>query len=158
MKLIPVCDAEYEVFHKLLNAYYRDGEDEQTPQAQLDAFICHLYDLCVSGGISGCIAMDHGPVGFVLWMIDSKESPFSQKPGYGTILEIGVFPDSRNVGLGRKLAEYAESKMQAQAYYVCAYGPAETFWKKCGYTDSGELAENGLKLMIKGELSGRETS
>ena len=155
MSLAAVNETDYAVFHKLLTAYYREGEDAETPQEQLNGFVQYLFDLCLAGKISGCIAYDPAPVGFVLWNIDSADGLFSNKPGYGTILEIGVSRSARNHGLGKLLVDHAESGMSVPNYYVCAYGPAERFWEKCGYVDSGELAENGLKLMVKGECDGR---
>ena len=88
-------------------------------------------------------------MGFALWQLDTPDSPFSQKPGWGTILEIGLTPKFRGRGYGSALVCHAENAVQAPNRYVCAYGPAEGFWKKCGYRDSGELATNGLKLFIK---------
>ena len=51
--------------------------------------------------------------------------------------------------MGRILAKYAEEAMDCEKYYVCAYGPAESFWKKCSYRDTGEIASNGLKIFEK---------
>ena len=149
MQYIPIGAKDFPVFHRLLSAYYREGEDADTPQEQLDGFIRYLFDLCVSGRIRGIIVYDPEPAGFVLWNIDSRDGVFSNKPGYGTILEIGVKESVRGSAVGRRLVSYAESQMGTRRYYVCAYGPAEHFWKKCGYFDSGELAQNGLKLMVK---------
>lgn len=149
MILYPITTERYLDFYRLLNEYYRDGEDADTPQEQLERFIGYLFERCIAGEIFGCIAVEESPIGFALWNVDSAESPFSNKPGYGTILEIGVSADCRGRGMGVQLVRYAESAMDVSQYYVCAYGPAEQFWKKCGYADSGELAENGLKLMTK---------
>ena len=148
MEYCPITD--YETFHSLLEPYYRDGEDADTSQEELDAFIDYLYRLVKDGTISGCVALQEKTVGICLWWIDVPELPFSNKPGWGTILEIGLLPEYRGKGLGRELADYAISQMDVSCFYVCAYGPAESFWEKCGYTDSGRLATNGLKLLIKG--------
>lgn len=155
MNYIDVRNADYEMFHDLLNEYYRDGEDAQTPQTEIDAFIQHLYELCRDGRIFGCVAYDKDPVGFVLWNVDSDGGAFSQKPGFGTILEIGICQDNRQRGIGQLLVNFAESQMGVDRFYVCAYGPAERFWAKCGYFFAGETAENGLKIMVKGDACGR---
>lgn len=149
MKILPITQNQYDVFHSLLTNYYRDGEDAQTPQEELDPFIELLFDLCQKNTISGCIAYEKAAIGFVLWGMDTADFPFSNKPGCGTILEIGVIPSMRGTGLGRQLAEYAENAMACEKYYVCAYGPAEKFWQKCHYRETGEIAENGLKLLVK---------
>ncbi len=149
MIFLPITQDRYDLFHSLLTEYYLEGEDAQTPQEELDAFIELLFDLCQKNTISGRIAFAGSAVGFVLWGIDTVDFPFSNKPGYGTILEIGVIPSMRGDGLGRQLAQYAEEAMACEKYYVCAYGPAERFWEKCHYRATGELAENGLKILQK---------
>ena len=149
MKYVTIDTTCFADFHTLLNAYYREGEDADTPQSEVDGFIDCLFRLCLEGRISGCIAYEEKATGFALWQMDSEDAVFSNKPGYGTILEIGVVPSRRGSGLGKQLADYAESRMGADRYYVCAYGPAEKFWADCGYTDSGEIANNGLKIMVK---------
>jgi hypothetical protein len=37
----------------------------------------------------------------------------------------------------------------ADGLYICAYGPAQGFWIKCGYRDSKRIAKNGLAVLIK---------
>lgn len=150
MEFLDIQNVSYDVFHELLNEYYREGEDAQTPQSEIDAFIQFLFDHCQSGKISGAVCMGEEPLGFVLWNVDSEDSPFCNKPGFGTVLEIGVRENTRGTGIGRKLVNLAESRMDAGWFYVCAYGPAQMFWSKLGYEYSGETAENGLPIMVKG--------
>lgn len=149
MIIVPIAEDNWDEFHRLLTDYYRDGEDAQTPQEELDAFIELLFDLSQKSTISGCIAYEKIAIGFALWGMDTVDFPFSNKLGYGTILEIGIIPSMRGTGLGRRLVEYAENAMACEKYYVCAYGPAEKFWKKCNYWDTGEIGENGLKVFEK---------
>ena len=80
MTFQPITD--YELFHSLLTAYYREGEDADTPQEQLDGFVGYLFDLLKKETISGALVWDEKPVGFVLWALDSEELPFSNKPGF----------------------------------------------------------------------------
>lgn len=111
--------------------------------------IRYLFDLYKKESISGAIAWEAEPVGFALWQMDTPDSPFSQRPGWGTILEIGIVPEFRGRGYGYSLVHHVENVVQAEKRYVCAYGPAEGFWQKCGYRDSGGFASNDLKLYIK---------
>ena len=150
MEFLDIQNVSYDVFHELLNEYYREGEDAQTPQAEIDAFVGYLFDLCRSGKISGAVCAGEEPLGFALWNMDTEDSTFSNKPGFGTILEIGVRKNARGAGIGRKLVNLAESRMNVERFYVCAYGPAQAFWSRCGYVLSGETAENGLPIMVKG--------
>ena len=150
MEFLDIQNVSYDVFHELLNEYYREGEDAQTPQSEIDAFVQFLFDLCRSGKISGAVCAGEEPLGFALWNMDTEDSTFSNKPGFGTILEIGVRKNARGAGIGRKLVNMAETRIDADQFYVCAYGPAQIFWSRCGYTLSGETAENGLPIMTKG--------
>lgn len=151
MNYVSISETEFSLFHKLMDAYYREGEDAETSQEEIDEFIRYLYDLCRRNKIQGCVAWDAIPVGFALWNVDYPDGVFSQKPGFGTILEIGISDMFRGKHLGRELAEYALSQLPVTEYYVCAYGPAESFWKKCGFRDSGEVAENGLKIYVRSD-------
>lgn len=152
VEFMPVSADDDVLFHALLDAYYREGEDAETPPAEIDGFIQYLFDLCLQGQVRGSIAVAHEPVGFVLWNIDKPDSPFSNIPGYGTILEIGVEAKYRKAGIGRMLVSHAEEELRkagVPALYVCAYGPAESFWLGCGYLDAGRIARNGLKILEK---------
>lgn len=144
---------DYGAFHELMNAYYRDGEDADTPQEEIDAFIHLLFDKVISREIDGLIIRDESNcVGFALWCIDAEGTDFSEIPGYGTILEIGFTPSYRSNGNGKELVAYIEeclSKKKVTSCYVSAYGPAQSFWESCGYKANGQVASNGLPIMVK---------
>ena len=144
---------DFSVFHQLLNGYYREGEDEETEQEVIDSFIKLLFDKVTGREIDGCIAKEIGEVlGFALWAVDREGFDFSEIPGYGTILEIGIVKQYRNRGYGVKLESYIENKLLEKGItdcYVSAYGPAQDFWNRCGFEDSGRTAGNGLPIMIK---------
>lgn len=144
---------EQAAFRRLMDGYLGDGEDEGTPQDVIDAFVGSLYDKCVAGEITGFVAYLGGePFGFALLMIDSAEKDFSVMPGYGVILDIGVENAFRAKGLGGSLARHAEALLTAQGVaglYVTAYGPAEAFWRHMGYRKNGDIAYNGLPVLVK---------
>ena len=153
MDYIEICEDDYGSFHQLTNAYYRDGEDADTPQEVIDSFIRLMFDKVVSNEIHGCFAMDAREyVGFALWAVDHENFAFSQMPGFGTILEIGLIPSRRGSGFGRNLVAHVENDLQNRNItqcYVCAYGPAQKFWAACGYVENGLSANNGLPIMTK---------
>lgn len=143
----------YNLFHQLLEDYYRDGEDADTPQSELDDFIQMLFGMILEHKIEGCFAKNGGiPIGFVLWALDTEALPFSEIIGAGTILEIGVIPAYRSSGFGYQIVLYAEKQIISRGVslcYVSAYGPAQEFWAKCGYVFNDSTASNGLPIMIK---------
>ncbi len=103
-------DMEPAALHDLLAAYYREGdEDADTPEAELEDFISVLQGLLEEGKLLGFVAVrDEEPIGFVLYTLDREDFPFSEKPGYGTIAEIGVTPNARHAGLGSELVQMVE--------------------------------------------------
>ena len=153
MEYIEICSEDYNPFHELANAYYREGEDADTPQEIIDSFIRLMFDKVMNNEFSGCLVKDgYKYIGFVLWAIDSASFEFSEMPGMGTILEIGITPSYRFCGLGKKLVAHVENRLRQSEItqcYVSAYGPAQKFWTSCGYTENGLKASNGLPIMVK---------
>lgn len=144
---------DYELFHELANAYYREGEDADTPQAEIDSFIRFLFEKVIDREISGCFAAaGDTPIGFALWTVDSEGFAFSEIPGMGTILEIGLLPAYRASCLGKELVAFIEHNLRTRNIsqcYVSAYGPAQKFWKSCGYAETGKTAKNDLPILMK---------
>lgn len=153
MSFLPIDSRDDDAFHELLNEYFREGEDENTPQDQVDDFIQMLFHMVEQEKISyRLIAKDEANIGFVLWAIDTEQLDFSEIPGMGTILEVGIKPAYRRLGLGGKIVQYVEDQLKSSGMsqcYVSAYGPAQEFWKHCGYQFNGANASNGLPLMVK---------
>lgn len=153
MDYIEISEDDDRAFHELANAYYRDGEDADTSQEVIDSFIRLMFDKVINNEIYGCFVKDeHKYIGFALWAVDSEDFEFSEIPGFGTILEIGLMPSYRSHGLGKNVVAYVESNLQKKKVaqcYVSAYGPAQKFWSGCGYTENGLKARNGLPIMIK---------
>ena len=106
-----------------------------------------------SNEINGHFAQDGTKhIGFALWTIDTEDFSSSEMIGLGTILEIGLIPSYRASGIGKDFVLYIENCLRTQGIkqcYVSAYGPAQKFWARCGYTESGKTASNGLPIMIK---------
>ena len=147
-------DTNDAVFHLLMVDYYRDGEDRDTPLEEIDSFIQLLFGQIMSNAIKGCLAYSDcdTAVGFVLWMKDRPESDFSEMPGYGTILEIGLARQYRKHGMGKEIVRFAEEQMKndgVDGFYVLAYGPAQDFWARCGYANSHRSGANKLPIFMK---------
>lgn len=148
-----IAEADRGAFFRLLEAYYREGEDADTPQEEMEGFIGLLFSMLLSKRIEGCFLRENGEeIGFALWALDDEDFDFSELPGCGAVLEIGVEKPFRKKGLGAMLVKYAEDRLKekgAARFYVSAYGPAREFWRRCGYEETGAAASNGLPLMIK---------
>ncbi|MBR5968470.1 MAG: hypothetical protein IK001_07735, partial [Lachnospiraceae bacterium] len=83
VKYCAIGEGDYDAFHELLNEYYRDGEDADTAQEEIDAFIRLLFDKVLSKEIEGCLAKEEEQyIGFALWGVDTEDFDFSEMPGY----------------------------------------------------------------------------
>lgn len=153
MDFIEIGRHDYAIFHELATAYYREGEDADTPQEEIDGFIQYLFEQLCDHTIDGCFAkVGNDYIGFALWGIDTKDFAFSEMPGFGTIMEIGLLPSYRASGLGKEFVAHIEMcirKKGVNQCYVSAYGPAQKFWSHCGYAENGANASNGLPIMVK---------
>lgn len=153
MEYIKIGENDYDEFHRLANMYYREGEDEFTPQELIDSFVLMMFNKLLNNEICGCfVKLELEYIGFALWTIDTEDFAFSEMPGLGTILEIGLISLHRSAGLGKSLVAYIEKCLQNEHViqcYVSAYGPAQQFWTSCGYVENGLMAKNGLPIMVK---------
>ncbi len=153
MEYIEIGNDDYESFHNLACTYYREGEDSDTPQDEIDRFIGYMFEMVTTRTIKGCFAKSGKDyIGFALWAIDTDDFEYSEMPGLGTIMEIGIIPSCRGRGLGKELVAHIEKRLLEKGIkqcYVCAYGPAQKFWNKCGYVENGMTASVELPIMVK---------
>ncbi len=153
MDYIQIEKKDYDRFHALMNAYYREGEDKDTPQDEIDAFIQFLFEKVTDHTIEGCFAkVGEIFIGFALWAVDTEDFAYSEMPGLGTIMEIGLIPSYRSSGLGKEFVLHIENSLRTKEVrqcYISAYGPAQNFWTHCGYAENGMKASNGLPIMVK---------
>ncbi|MFR5889948.1 MAG: hypothetical protein ACLUFM_03090 [Lachnospiraceae bacterium] len=132
MKTVPVTKEQFPVFHRLLTDYYRDGEDAQTPQEELDGFIEMLFELRTKGAVSGCIAYEKDALGFIIYGLDTKDFVFKQarlrRSGSGSFHPRAAAAWAS----ARKIRRRGDG---LRKYYVCAYDRGELL-EKCSYRDA----------------------
>ncbi len=92
------------------------------------------------------------PTGFAIYQVDSEESDWCKRPGWGFIREFCVSPPCRRRGIGRALVAYAEKALapETDRLYLTAHDQdAAGFWRACGYRETGEIDKNGNAVMEK---------
>ena len=67
----------------------------------------------------------------------------------GRICELYVDPSARKTNIGSKLVSLAEKELAMKSYYITVDKDAVKFWKKNGYHDTKETADNGNSIFIK---------
>ncbi len=112
----------------------------------------HIDRMCESGIIRVSIAFDSvTPAAFSVFQIDTPESDWCKRPGWGFIREYYVVPEYRKTGIGRNLAAYTEQElhnMGADQLYLTST-EAAPFWCKCGWRLTHELCSNGQYILEK---------
>ena len=94
---------------------------------------------------------DQLPVAFSVFQIDSQESDWCMRPGWGFIREYYVSPEYRKQGVGKILAEDTEHILQdmgAADLYLTSTG-AVPFWQKCGWKLTDAVTPKGQSILEK---------
>lgn len=140
-------------FTDLLSAYFSEL-DSDIPEDILRGELTDLIeDQHGKGIIRVCLAADNETLaGFSIFQIDTPESDWCKRPGWGFIREFYVAPESRHQGHGSRLAAHTEQclrKMGAEKLYLTSDSTALAFWQHCGWHSTGEQCTNGLPLFEK---------
>ena len=123
------------------------------PEAAIRGNLSDFIDAQCEKGII-CVSMAYEgekPAGFSVFQIDTPESDWCLRPGWGFIREYYVVPAFRKHGIGRILADYTVQelkRMGAAGLYLTSTG-AVPFWQKCGWTLTDELTDGGQSILVK---------
>lgn len=101
------------------------------------------------GSIALCFAEDRC-AGFACYQVDSEESDWCKRPGWGLVREFYIVPEFRRLGYGSSLAAYVVEKLQERSdrLYLTAHDDAAAaFWAACGFRRTGEVNQNGTYTM-----------
>jgi GNAT superfamily N-acetyltransferase len=115
-----------------------------------------LMDFIDSQSASGIIRIDlilenSICAGFTVYQIDTIESDWCKRPGWGFIREFYVIPACRNQGIGKNLAEHTARQLRnwgAEHLYLTST-EAASFWQACGWRLTEEVCSNGQYILEK---------
>jgi len=148
-------DSDFDVFTKMVGVYFIDDLKEplrQNPPIDM----CKMIIQSVKDGITyiDLIHVDGTPIGFINYQVDSLESDWCEKEGYGCIREMYISKDYRKQGYGKTLAIHAENELKKLSvpyiYLTAETDDAISFWQSVGYTDTGEICnKNKGHILIK---------
>lgn len=98
------------------------------------------------------LAMENSDcIGFSVYQIDSPESDWCKRPGWGFVREFYIAPAYRKNGTGRDLARHTEIQLcalGAKKLYLTST-EAVPFWQKCGWSLTETLCSNGQYILEK---------
>lgn len=152
MTIIDYSKSNKDTLANMMTAYMAEldcGIPENVIREKLVDFI---DGLCGKGIIRVVIVFHcDTPAAFSVFQIDTPESDWCKRPGWGFIREFYVIPEYRKNGIGRQLSNYTEQALRtmgaAQLYLTST--DAIPFWKKCGWKVTGDLCSNDQYILEK---------
>ena len=142
-----------QIFEEMLVTYFLTDLQSDIPE---DILRGKLLDLIISNAEKRIyhlsIAFEGGaPIGFSIYQIDTPDSDWCKRPGWGFIREFYISAPYRRKGYGTKLAAFSEKQLRAlgaEHLYLTSDGAA-AFWESCGFSNSHELCSNELEILTK---------
>lgn len=153
MTIIPYDQSRAHQFEEMLVPYFITDLQGDIPEEIIRGKLLHLItDLAEKKIIHIAIALeDDFPIGFSIYQIDTPDSDWCKRPGWGFIREFYIAPNSRGKGFGRSLVHHTEQQLRllgASQLYLTSDN-AVPFWEKCNWQKSGEVCSNGLEILTK---------
>ena len=90
-------------------------------------------------------------IGFAIYQIDTPQSDWCKKEGWGFVRELYIQKDYRKQGYGYKLVRNMERCLinkNVKDIYLNA-DDAIIFWNKCNYINTNEVDADGMYTLIK---------
>lgn len=137
---------------KLLTAYFLEISDDLSEDIIREKLTDFIHQQHQKGVVSISFVLDGtAAAGFSIYQIDTPESDWCKRPGWGFIREFYISPPYRKKGIGRLLCRHTEQQLcslGAARLYLTADN-AIPFWQKCGWTHTEEISTNGLYYLEK---------
>lgn len=151
MEILDYSPALERPWREMFVAYFT--EDSDLPAEIVEQKLCgFLLSQWEKGVLRIAVAQDDGvPMGFAIYQIDTPESDWCKRPGWGFIREFYILPGHRRRGYGTQLAQWTAQRLRemgAARLYLTA-DSAIAFWQRCGYTPEGSVHENGTIDMVQ---------
>lgn len=153
-KIRPYTASDYRAFEDMFDACFADDYKIDLTREQLEEICAGITQQIEAGILFVDLLTQEGVAkGFIIYQIDSPQSDWCEKEGFGFIREIFIAPDLRNKKHGKDLVVHAESRfkaLQVPNIYLTSAEESTGFWAKMGYQDSGEICDrNHDRIFIK---------
>ncbi len=141
-----------QTFTQLFAAYFSEIGAGVPEDIVRDKLIPHIFALEEKKTLRIDLAFSEDIcIGFSIYQIDTLESDWCKRPGWGFIREFYIAPPYRRFGFGRKLAEHTEKalrNMGASGLYLTS-DSGIPFWVSCGWRETREICSNELNILEK---------
>lgn len=129
-------ESDYESFVNMFNSYFLDDFKIELEHSKIREICLDIMERAKKQVIFlDLMRINNKSIGFIMYQIDSPESDWCQKEGFGFIREMYIDKGLRSQGLGKLLVAHAEKflkyKNVEQIYLTSDNGGL--FWNQCGY-------------------------
>lgn len=152
MHILTYTSPLHDPFANLLVAYFTEldiGIPEEVIRSKILPLILQEQH---SKTLEIALMQEHDQyTGFSIYQIDSPDSDWCKRPGWGCIREFYIRPHLRRNGFGRVLAQWTEARLRemgATGLYLTA-DDALPFWAACGFHRCDEICSNNLEILTK---------
>ena len=144
VKIRRFCINDLYDFKNMFCNYFRKDFKIQIPDNKVDE-ICLKISENSNSEITplDLLLIDEKIVGFISYQIDSPNSDWCEREGWGFIREIYVNPTLRGNHLGSRLVTHAEKTLYsngAEHIYLTS-DEAGIFWLSCGYIKTDKVSD-----------------
>ena len=152
MTIIPYSIQYKAVLADNMNDYMMEL-DCGVPEEIIRGKLIDLIDrMCQDGIIHVDLVVEEEIIlGFSIYQIDTPESDWCKRPGWGFVREFYVVPRFRRQGIGRLLAAHTKNALKvlgAEHLYLTSTD-AISFWQHCGWVLTEELCSNDQYILEK---------
>ncbi|MCL2619352.1 MAG: GNAT family N-acetyltransferase [Defluviitaleaceae bacterium] len=145
-------DLDFDIFAQMVGVYFIE-DLEETLNHNPPIGMCKAMTQAAKDGIIhlDLLHLDDTAIGFIMYQVDSPESNWCEKEGYGFIREMYIRKDHRKQGYGKVLVAHAENELKKLSVpYIYLTSSNDDFWLGVGYVETGEVCEkNSLGILIK---------
>ncbi|MCQ4921583.1 GNAT family N-acetyltransferase [Tissierella carlieri] len=141
-KIKPFKECDYESFVNMFNSYFLHDFQIKLQYSKIEQICLDIIERVKKQVVFlDLMKINNKSIGFIVYQIDSSQSDWCQKEGFGFIREVYVNKELRNKGLGRLLVAHVEQTLKdknIEQIYLTSDNNA-TFWNQCGYTITHEV-------------------
>ena len=146
-------DTHRQEFKKMLITYFNDDMKCNWSSEFIEDKILRLFEEKWSKEILYIDLLEENKqiIGFAIYQIDTPQSDWCKKEGWGFIREVYIQKDYRKQDYGYELVkniEWCLKSKKVKDIYLNA-DDAIAFWNKCGYINTNEVNVDGMYILIK---------
>ena len=146
-------NTQRQEFLKMLITYFNDDMKLNWRSEFIEDKILGLFEEKWSKEILYIDVLEENKqlIGFAIYQIDTPQSDWCKKEGWGFVRELYIQKDYRKQGYGYKLVKNIERCLinkNVKDIYLNS-DDAIIFWNKCNYINTNEVNADGMYTLIK---------